>query len=72
MATLGVGSPPPVGFTQPKNLYRFGELSIWSTQALAAGTVLANSSFRLFTTPLGQNGQGFAQALTISETSINF
>ena len=70
MEKLGMGSPPPVGFQQPKNVYRFGELTIWSTQLLAASTVLANSSFRLFTTPLGQNGQGFSQALTISETSI--
>ena len=70
MEQLGMGNPPPVGFSQPKNVYRFGELTIWSTQLLAATTVLANSSFRLFTTPLGQNGQGFAQALTIAETSI--
>lgn len=34
------------------------------------GTVLANSSFRLFATPRGQVGQGFVNALTISETSL--
>tara|TARA_E500000331_G_scaffold336973_1_gene364644 strand:- start:162 stop:836 length:675 start_codon:yes stop_codon:yes gene_type:complete len=71
MQIIGSGSPPPVGFQQPKNLYRFGETALWSTQLLAANDVIANGSYRLFTTPRGQNGQGFsATPLTIAETSI--
>jgi hypothetical protein len=64
------GSPvPPTPFQQPQSLFRFGETSLWSTQLL--GTVAqANQTYRLFTTPIGQVGQGFGQALTISETSL--
>ncbi len=67
------GLPPSVPFEQPKNLFRYGEQTLWSTQlhAGAAGAVsLANGTFRLFTTPLGQVGQGFTNALTIAETSL--
>ena len=67
------GMPPSVPFDQPKNLFRYGEQTLWSTQlhAGAAGAVsLANGTFRLFTTPLGQVGQGFTNSLTIAETSL--
>lgn len=67
------GLPPSVPFEQPKNLFRYGEQTLWSTQlhAGAAGAVsLANGTFRLFTTPLGQVGQGFTNALTIGETNL--
>lgn len=67
------GMPPSVPFEQPKNLFRYGEQTLWSTQlhAGAAGAVsLANGTFRLFTTPLGQVGQGFTNSLTIAETSL--
>ena len=63
-------SIPPVPFRQPTQLFRYGEQSIWSTQGFAATTALANSTNRLFATPLGQQGQGFANALTIAETSL--
>jgi hypothetical protein len=66
---LSAGGPPPVSFDLPKNVYRFGEQTLWSTQFLAQGA-LANGTFRLFTTPLGQVGQGFAAALSISETNL--
>jgi hypothetical protein len=66
---LSAGGPPPVSFDLPKNVYRFGEQTLWSTQFLQAGA-LANGTFRLFTTPLGQVGQGFAAALSISETNL--
>ena len=65
---LGIPAPR-VPFDQPKSLYRYGELTVWSTFRFAAGAAIANSTNRLFTTPRGQNGQGFAP-LTISETSI--
>ena len=61
---------PPVPFTQPTNLFRYGEQAIWSTQFLGQGTAQANTTSRLFTTPLGQQGQGFAAALTLAETSL--
>ena len=71
---VGEGAVPPVPFSQPKNLFRYGEQTLWSTQLLsssaAAPLAVANATFRLFTTPLGQNGQGFANALTISETNL--
>lgn len=66
---LSAGGPPPVSFDLPKNVYRFGEQTLWSTQFLATGA-LANGTFRLFTTPLGQVGQGFTAALSISETNL--
>jgi len=64
---------PPVPFRQPTNLFRYGEQSIWSTQQLTGGgapTALASAGFRLFATPLGQTGQGFAAAMSIGETSL--
>ncbi len=64
------GVPPSVPFSQPKNLFRFGEQTLWSTQLLAQGTDPANATFRLFTTPLGQQGQGFLNALSIGETNL--
>jgi len=60
---------PPVPFTPPTALFRYGEQSIWSTQFFAAGSTLASSAYRLFSTPLGQNGQGFSP-MSISETSL--
>jgi hypothetical protein len=71
IAVLGASSPgvPAVPFEQPKNLFRYGEQSLWSTYAFAAGTPLANGSYRLFQTQLGASGQGFA-AMTIAETNL--
>lgn len=64
------GLPPRVPFDQPKNLFRYGEQTLWSTQLHANTSALANGSFRLFTTPLGQVGQGFTNSLSIGETSL--
>lgn len=63
-------SIPPVPFRQPTQLFRYGEQSIWSTQGFNNNVALANTTNRLFATPLGQQGQGFATALTIAETSL--
>ena len=66
------GGIPPVPFQQPTKLFRYGEQSIWSTQffdASAGALAVASSSFRLFSTPIGQTGQGF-QPLSIAETSL--
>ena len=64
------GPIPGVPMEQPKNLFRFGEQTIWSTQYHAASAPIASGTFRLFTTPLGQVGQGFTQALSIGETNL--
>jgi hypothetical protein len=70
MGPLGGDMIPQVPFEQPKNLFRYGEQSLWSTQRHAVNNGIANGTFRLFTTPLGQVGQGFATGLTIAETSL--
>lgn len=64
------GPVPGVPMEQPKNLFRFGEQTIWSTQLITGGTNPASATFRMFTTPLGQVGQGFGQALSIGETNL--
>lgn len=66
---IGAGAPP-VPFEQPKGIYRFGELSLWSTFYFPGTTALANSVNRLFTTPRGQVGQGFTLAMSLAETSL--
>ena len=70
MISPGAGPIPPVPFHQPTNLFRFGEQTLWSTFLFLGGAALANSVNRTFTTPLGQVGQGFANALTIGETNL--
>jgi hypothetical protein len=75
----GVPMLPPDGASmafpleQPKNLFRYGEQTIWSTQMFqgaAGGLTISNGTFRVFTTPLGQVGQGFGNALSIAETNL--
>ena len=60
---------PPVPFSQPTNLFRFGEQSIWSSHFLGIGSI-ANSQERLFSTAIGGTGGGFAAPLSIAETNI--
>jgi hypothetical protein len=66
----GQAGVPPVSFELPKNVFRFGEQTLWSSLFLPAGAALANGVNRVFTTPLGQQGQGFGQALSIAETNL--
>ena len=61
---------PGVPMKQPEALFRFGEQSIWSEQFFPGASVVANSTNRLFSTPLGQVGQGFTVALSIAETNL--
>ena len=63
------GPVPPVPLQQPMNLFRFGEQTIWSTLQLAA-VAPASSTNRLFTTPIGQQGQGLTAAASIAETNL--
>ena len=60
----GVGVPLEL----PRDVVRVGEQALWSTQKLAAAAQ-ANQTYRLFSTPLGQSGQGFT-TITISESNI--
>jgi hypothetical protein len=66
--------PPDGGMTapieQPKQIFRYGEQTIWSSQMHVGGAVIANTTNRVFTTPLGQVGQGFTAALSIAETNL--
>jgi len=70
MISPGGGPVPGVPSQQPTNLFRYGETALYSTFAFAQNTALANSQNRVFATPLGQNGQGFTQALTRTETNL--
>lgn len=70
LVSPGAGPIPGVPSQQPTNLFRFGEITLYSTQLFAPGTALANSSSRLFATPLGAQGQGYSTSLTISETNL--
>jgi hypothetical protein len=70
LVSPGAGPIPGVPSQQPTNLFRFGEITLYSTQLFAPGAQLANSSSRLFATPLGAQGQGYSSSLTISETNL--
>ncbi len=61
---------PDVPQELPKNLFRYGEQTIWSSQYIPGGAAVANATFRLFTTPQGQQGQGYTNALSIAETNL--
>jgi hypothetical protein len=65
------GPIPPVPLQQPQNLFRFGEQTIWSSFFFPGnGAALASTQNRLFSTPIGQVGQGYANALSIAETNL--
>ena len=70
LVSPGAGPIPGVPSHQPNNLFRFGEITLYSTHAFPAQQQLANSSNRIFTSPLGSNGQGFTTALTRTETNL--
>ena len=73
LVSPGAGPIPGVPQHQPSNLFRFGEITLYSTFAFGAGTAAvatANTNNRCFATPLGQVGQGFVPALTIAETNL--
>lgn len=59
-----------VPFEQPKSLFRFGEISIWSSFMFTGGTNPSSSVNRLFSVARGSTGQGFTNALSIAETSL--
>ncbi|NCA17852.1 MAG: hypothetical protein EBS90_12555 [Betaproteobacteria bacterium] len=70
LVSPGAGPIPGVPSQQPTNLFRYGEITLYSSFGFAAGTALANSTNRVFVTPLGAQGQGFVGALTKTETNL--
>jgi hypothetical protein len=61
---------PQMPLDAPKQLFRYGEQSIWSSQFHAGASAIVNGTFRLFTTPQGQQGQGYNGGLSIAETNL--
>tara|TARA_R110002126_G_scaffold4536_16_gene23912 strand:- start:4178 stop:4819 length:642 start_codon:yes stop_codon:yes gene_type:complete len=53
-----------------KSIVRIGEQAFWSAQRYPDTTAVASTTDRLFTTPRGQVGQGFAASLTLPETNL--
>lgn len=70
LVSPGAGPIPGVPSHQPSNLFRFGEITLYSTHMFPATTVLSNTTNRIFVTPLGTNGQGYATSLTKTETNL--
>ena len=70
LTSVDAGPMPGVPLQQPQNLFRFGEITIWSSQMHQNGANLASGTFRLFSTPIGNQGQGFVNALSITETNL--
>lgn len=70
LVSPGAGPIPGVPSQQPTNLFRYGEITLYSSFGFPASTALANSSNRVFVTPLGAQGQGFTGALTKTETNL--
>lgn len=63
---------PAVPFQMPSQLFRYGEQALWSTQrfnASAGAVSVASSSYRLFSTAIGNSGQGF-NPMSIAETPL--
>ncbi len=70
LVSPGAGPIPGVPSHQPSNLFRFGEITLYSTHQFPATTAIANTSNRIFVTALGSSGQGYATALTKTETNL--
>ena len=60
---------PQTPMRLPKSVVRVGQQSLWSSQAYNNASVLANTQDRIFVTPRGQGGQGFAN-MTLAETNL--
>jgi hypothetical protein len=57
-------------FSVPTGIQRLAEQGLWSTIRFAAAANVAGFPGRLFATALTQQGQGFANPLSISETNV--
>lgn len=54
----------------PTELKRYYEGDLWSTFRFANAAATASTTNRLFSTPIGQQGQGFAAQLSLSDTNL--
>ena len=70
LVSPGAGPIPGVPQQQPSNLFRFGEITLYSTHAFPASTPLSNTSSRVFSTQLGVRGQGFGRVHSKAETNL--
>lgn len=72
LVSPGAGPIPAVPQHQPSNLFRFGEITLYSTFGFVASTALANTSNPVFSTQIGGQGQGWPAGvpLTIAETNL--
>jgi hypothetical protein len=70
LVSPGAGPIPGVPQQQPSNLFRFGEITLYSTFNFPATTPLANTTNRVFSTQLGQTGQGYTAGLSRGETNL--
>lgn len=61
---------PNLPIEQPKNVFRYGEQSLWSTALFPGGSIVAGTENYLFATPMNDNGQGFTNPLSAAETNI--
>jgi len=69
LVSPGSGPLPNVPSQQPTNLFRFGEITLFSTHRWENGRILSNGRYRLFATPLGGSGQGYP-TLSPAETNL--
>jgi hypothetical protein len=70
LVSPGAGPIPGVPQQQPSNLFRFGEITLYSTHFFPDGTPIANTANRVFSTQLGQTGQGYVGGLSRGETNL--
>ena len=70
LVSPGAGPLPGVPQQQPSNLFRFGEITLYSTFFFPENQPLANTANRVFSTQLGQTGQGFVNGLSRAETNL--
>lgn len=62
---------PSAPMQTPSALFRYGEQALWSAQRIndGASAAIGGAIFRLFSTPMSQQGQGWSTALSIAETN---
>jgi hypothetical protein len=71
LVSPGAGPMPSVPQHQPSNLFRYGEITMFSSYAFPASTALSTTGGnRLFAVAQGQIGQGFTTTLSQSETNL--
>jgi hypothetical protein len=70
LVSPGAGPIPGVPSQQPTNLFRYGEITLYSTHAFPASSAIASTQNRVFSAALGATGQGFTGTLSKAETNL--